>query len=180
VAAPRARQQAPVVATPRARQQAPMVAAPRARQQAPVVSAPRARQQAPVVSALLGLSVAAAACTADGPTAATAVDPQLHALQAEMFTVSCALSESCHAGPTPKEGLDLRTSVWSRIVNRPSTQVPDRHLIVPGAPEASYLFEKVSRPTPTKGVRMPNAGPPLEAPTLTALRTWILQGAQNN
>jgi hypothetical protein len=97
-----------------------------------------------------------------------------------VFATSCALSASCHGGPTPKEGLDLTASAWARIVDRPSAQVPGRKLIEPGDPGASYLYEKVSQPMPTRGARMPYTSPPLEAPALAALREWIRNGARND
>jgi hypothetical protein len=145
-----------------------------------VVEPGRAPVVGRVAMAALGWAALVVGCGADGPPAGPAIEPRLHALQTQVFAVSCALSQSCHAGPAPKEGLDLSASLWSRIVNRPSAQVPEQNLVVPGDPEASYLFEKVSRPTPARGVRMPNAGPPLDPATLGALRSWILDGARDD
>jgi hypothetical protein len=131
------------------------------------------------IGSLLALA-ALGGCASGAPPPATVIEPRLGVLQVEVFATSCGLSASCHAGPTPKEGLDLTGSVWSKIVNRPAAQVPEQSLVVPGDPGASYLYEKVSRVLPSRGVRMPNASPPLDPAALTALRTWILEGAKDD
>ncbi len=125
--------------------------------------------------------LALAGCGSDPPPAeGPPIEPRLGRLQTEVFAPTCALSASCHGGSAPKEGLDLSASIWAHIVNRPSTQVPEQMLVVPGDPDASYLYEKVSRPMPAKGVRMPNTSPPLEDRALTALREWIRLGAHDD
>jgi len=131
---------------------------------------------------LLVLMALAAGCggasdpTVEGPP----IEPKLRHLKAEVFAPTCALSSSCHSGSAAKEGLDLSASIWSQIVNRPSAQVAEQMLVVPGDPDASYLYEKISRSMPAKGVRMPNASPPLETRALTAIREWIRAGARDD
>jgi hypothetical protein len=135
---------------------------------------------------LLALAALAPACGSDAPAAGSPaatgppIEPRLSVLNEEIFVPSCALSKSCHFGSAPKEGLDLSGAIWSRIVNRPSAQLPERKLVVPGDPDASYLYEKVSRPMPARGVRMPNTSPPLEPRALDALRAWIAAGAKDD
>jgi hypothetical protein len=120
-------------------------------------------------------------CAADAPPAeGPPIEPRLARLQAEVFAPTCALSASCHGGDAPKEGLDLSAAIWAHIVNRPASQVPEQMLVVPGDPDASYLYQKVTQPVPAKGVRMPNASPPLEARALSALREWIRLGARDD
>src|SRR5688572_1085558 len=68
----------------------------------------------------------------DPPPPGPPIEPKLSRLQAEVFAPTCALSSSCHGGTAPKEGLDLSRGIWSQIVNRPSAQVAEQMLVVPG------------------------------------------------
>jgi hypothetical protein len=128
--------------------------------------------------ALLG-----AGCGGDKPAAdaSPSIEPKLSVIQSQVFGPTCALSASCHKGGAmegpPKENLDLGGSVWSRIVNKPSNKLPGRMLIVPGNPEASYLYEKIASNAPASGVRMPYQNPPLDPGIIAAVREWIRAGA---
>lgn len=91
-----------------------------------------------------------------------------------IFTASCALV-NCHVGDGAG-GLNLEPGrAFDELINVHSAQV-DGLLVVPGAPEQSYLFEKVSNDTPRQGDRMPigNALDPLD---VEAIRQWIAGGA---
>jgi hypothetical protein len=58
----------------------------------------------------------------------------------------------------------------------------DQAIIEPGDPDASFLVTKVSNTTlsPTQGPPMPAEFPRLTEAEVTAVRTWIAEGAQNN
>lgn len=90
----------------------------------------------------------------------------------QILTGNCA---GCHP---PNQGLDLTTGhVFANIVNVKSREAPSLLRIKPGDPGNSYLYQKVTRPRPLVGVRMPKDGQPLIADEITALRVWIEQGA---
>jgi hypothetical protein len=56
------------------------------------------------------------------------IAPIASALHGKLFLRSCALSSSCHAGSSPKEGLKLESldDVFSTAVDQDSAQMPGR------------------------------------------------------
>ena len=66
-----------------------------------------------------------------------------------------------------------------KIVDQPSVGVPAKKLVVPGDPDASYLYEKLSKAAPELGDQMP-PGAPLEADRLEQIRAWIAAGAKDD
>lgn len=71
-------------------------------------------------------------------------------------------------------------NVTSYEALRRGGQVSSAHVIVPGAPCASVLYQKLS-PAPPFGARMPYNGPPFfSAADRAVLRDWIAEGALNN
>lgn len=95
-----------------------------------------------------------------------------------IFTQSCAISLSCHL-PGGAAGLDLTEGMArAATVRVPAPQKPEKSLVEPFQPEASYLYDKVTG----MGVstQMPLGGPPLPADQMEAIRAWILEGAANN
>lgn len=85
---------------------------------------------------------------------------------------------TCHAGPFPASSysqtrydLMFRQGVSARTLN----VCP----IVPGNPDASFLIEKLGA-NPRLGLQMPAGGAPLTEQEIELIRTWILEGAQNN
>ena len=105
------------------------------------------------------------------------VPPMVPALSDEVqpiFTTSCAIA-NCHIGDGAAQ-LNLEAGrAFAELVGVPSTQV-DSLLVVPGDPDASYLFEKITNEEPRQGDRMPigNALDPLD---VEAVRQWIEGGA---
>ncbi len=75
----------------------------------------------------------------------------------------------CHGPEKQKGGLRL-----DRIDE--SAFDPDLGVLVPGDPEASYLFELITLP-PDDPDRMPAKGPPLDRNEIEAIRLWIEMGA---
>jgi hypothetical protein len=105
------------------------------------------------------------------------VPPMVPALSDEIqpiFTTSCAIA-NCHIGDGAAQ-LNLEAGrAFAELVGVPSTEV-DSLLVVPGDPDASYLFEKITVEEPRQGDRMPigNALDPLD---VEAVRQWIEGGA---
>jgi hypothetical protein len=106
-----------------------------------------------------------------------------------IFNRSCATSTACHVGPTAGQGLQLTAGVsYGAIVNVPSTEKPKLLLVKPGAPDNSYLLQKVEGTPGITGLQMPQGCPgnPMggavcpSADEITAIRTWIMECAQNN
>jgi hypothetical protein len=53
-------------------------------------------------------------------------------------------------------------------------------LVAPGDAAASYLVEKLTRPRPASGERMPQASAALEPGRIAAIRAWIAAGARDD
>jgi len=124
-------------------------------------------------AAVLGLP----ACGA-GESGALETDlaPSFAELEGDVFGKRCAFS-ACHGEVAPRQGMSLMPgSAYDNIVNQPSTEAPELLRVKPGDPEGSYLFQKLSLPTPARGERMP-PGQPLEPEVLAAVRSWIAAGA---
>lgn len=88
---------------------------------------------------------------------------------------------SCHTAEDPKAHLVLvRGAGYAQLVNRPSVQVPEMKLVVPGDPESSYMWLKLTdraevgsgMPRSLFGVRK------LPDRELELIRRWIEDGAR--
>ncbi len=89
---------------------------------------------------------------------------------------------SCHApgGFAQMSGIPwdyTEGSSFHDLVNQASSQDASFTMIVPGDPDASLLFLKVTQESPPIGDMMPLGGPPLEDSEVELFRLWILQGA---
>ena len=104
--------------------------------------------------------------------------PTFTRVQAEVFDKSCNFS-SCHSG-AGNNGLNLEKPSHAKLVNKDTVGVTGKKLVVPGKPDESYLYEKITKDTPQAGARMPNTGDPLEADRIQLVREWIAAGAENN
>jgi hypothetical protein len=110
------------------------------------------------------------------------------ALYAMMFPMETnARCNACHANPANdigngklSMGMDKaaayaalvgKTSASSRCMNQP--------LVVPGKPESSLFYLKLTA-TPPCGVRMPNGGNPFSEAQLEMVRSWISAGAHDD
>jgi hypothetical protein len=92
-------------------------------------------------------------------------------IETYVFPRSCALSPSCHEGPTPAGRLDLRPGVaYDALL--------DAGHVVPGDPEASFLVDKLrGRLQEGEGDPMPLANEPLPEEVIQAIEEWIAAGA---
>jgi hypothetical protein len=101
----------------------------------------------------------------------------LHDVQA-ILNEHCLPCHSSDEDNDPRAGLDLSASNMpgSMIAVR-SHQLADTFLINPGHPDTSYLVEKISSDSPSRGGRMPQDMPPLSDAEIETIRDWILGGA---
>lgn len=104
----------------------------------------------------------------------------LDAIQASVFTPSCAVS-GCHTGPTSNSlpsGLDLTTAdaSFASLVSIASLQVPALFRVAAGDPDNSYLMQKLEG-TAASGSRMPLGGGVLDQALVDDIRAWITAGA---
>lgn len=136
-----------------------------------------------VLSAALLIS----ACGPDtAPPDAAPGEPTLAAVRSDILNSSCALG-SCHAPATNAAKLNLsETGICHLLVNHASCLFPDKLLVVPGKPEASFLLDKLRGinlegvPNPDCGTtneRMPLGQPALPANKLAQIEEWIRSGA---
>jgi hypothetical protein len=100
-----------------------------------------------------------------------------------IFTANCAFS-GCHAGAAPQLGQNLSSgNAYASIVNVPSQEVPTLARVEPGAPDASYLVNKIEGTAAAVGgvdTRMPLGQGALPAADIDLIRAWIAAGAPNN
>ena len=104
----------------------------------------------------------------------------LDALQANVFTPSCAFS-GCHTGPTGNSlpaGMDLSSAdaSYASLVGVASLQEPSLQRVTANDPVNSYLLQKVEG-TAASGQRMPLGGDALDQALINDIREWISDGA---
>jgi hypothetical protein len=95
-----------------------------------------------------------------------------------IFTQNCALS-GCHTQGNPPEGMVLDSGqAYANIVNVESMEAGPEKRVEPGNSTASYLYQKISQPSPPSGDRMPLGANPLPADKILLIKTWIDEGAK--
>jgi hypothetical protein len=132
--------------------------------------------------AVAGSSAAAGAAAPSGPATFTAVvailaDPR----------INCGL---CHGMMMIGGGLlfkpaDDKQGTYAALVGPVSkgtdgSQCAGKTYVVPGQPDASLLWDKLSKVTPSCGARMPANGAVLTDAELATVRAWIMAGAMND
>ncbi len=140
-------------------------------------------------AACLALAISGAGCwpVPEDDSVPVTTAPTFMAIRAHVFAPSCAFS-ACHGGSARAAGLDLLSATaCADLVAKSSCLFPERRLIVPGNPDASFLHAKVTGeqlsdvPTgPCAGgsnQRMPLGAVGLSEPDLAAVRGWIANGA---
>jgi len=122
---------------------------------------------------------AAGVASAPFPFTVAGSGPTLTQIQAEIFTPTCAQS-ACHDSQA-RGGLVLQAGrSYANLVNVASSQRPALKRVLPGDAAKSYLYQKISLPTPPEGDRMPQGLPPLGAAQIRLVRDWIEAGAPND
>lgn len=106
----------------------------------------------------------------------TTFDPVFSAIQANVFTPTCATS-GCHAGGSAPQGLRLdEANSYGLLVGQASSEVPATLRVAPGDPDNSYLIQKLEG-TASVGAQMPLNAAPLPQSTIDIIRQWITDGA---
>lgn len=120
-----------------------------------------------------------------GAVPVCAVLPTLKSLEDQYFSGSCAFSK-CHGALKPAGALDLTPGhAWAQLVGvpaaLPAAAAAGLVRVVPGKPDASFLYHKVHGP-PGFGVLMPQGTDTVVDAecSVAALRKWIQEGALNN
>lgn len=99
----------------------------------------------------------------------------LSRVEKEVFTPSCAFA-TCHLGRSASGGLNLESPTYAKLINVDAGARPGMKLVVPGNPEASWLYQKL---VIQSAESMP-PGAPLEAERIALVRDWIASGAPND
>jgi hypothetical protein len=117
------------------------------------------------------LPIMLSACTRADPGPACTPDPA--SIQDRILTPSCALS-GCHSANDSAGRLSLarENDPLAQMVNAPASGCSGRVLVVPGAPERSLLYEKLTASPPSCGAHMPVASD-LPAAQKECVRAWI-------
>ena len=103
-------------------------------------------------------------------------------LQKRVFEKSCTFS-GCHGTDNPQAGLVLTgdhvyESLVDKVASASAAQFAGKKLVVPGAPETSFLMDKLEgKLGPGEGDPMPRDRKPLGTETIEMFRKWILAGA---
>lgn len=112
-------------------------------------------------------------------------DGEIVSFSDDIAPILLGTCDGCHTpgGIADLEGIELRLTPdvsFEMLTTLQSVQDPALMFVVPGNPDASLLFTKVSSNIPPVGVRMPRSLPPLDADEVELIRLWIEQGAQEN
>jgi len=109
----------------------------------------------------------------------------LAAIRSDIFEKSCAFG-SCHKGSSAPAHLELwGDGICHALVQHTSCEFPDKMLVTPGKPEASFLLDKVrgtatGTPQPdcaNTNERMPLGAMPLTNDQIAQIEDWIRSGA---
>jgi hypothetical protein len=108
---------------------------------------------------------------------------------APVLAQSCSTS-SCHGGGSRPPVFDARADLAkmrAALVGVASEERPDHAYVTPGAPQASYLVQKIDEDLVDAecadhdcGSPMPLDNPSLPESARAKIRTWIAQGARDN
>ncbi len=112
---------------------------------------------------------------------ASVTTPSFAANVQPIFTANC-LTNACHAGANPAQGLSLTSASvsYANLVNVGSSQCPTVKRVLPNQPTMSYVMWKLQGSGACfSGSRMPK-GAPLSAADLATVSGWIAAGALNN
>lgn len=110
------------------------------------------------------------------------VKPTLASLEKEYFGASCAFG-SCHSAAKHAGELVLESGKsYQNLLNTPALHpgAGGWERVVPGKPDDSFLYVKVTQPQPGQGKLMPvGVSEPLDPDcAIAALKAWIAAGAK--
>jgi hypothetical protein len=119
------------------------------------------------------------------PTPSAGGSTTFTAVYDRVIAVNCL---GCHGEvPSPEAGVLLmatRQQAYAQLVNVPASGIAcaggGRIRVIPGNPDGSLMFNKVSRAQPACGLPMPAPTGGLPGPDVQLIRDWILAGAAND
>jgi hypothetical protein len=122
--------------------------------------------------ALLALIFTLLSACSEAEPEAPRCSPDLASIQQNIFVKSCAQA-GCHGENEPAALLRLTgENVAAELVGVPSSTCSNRIRVVPGSPDQSLLYEKITSATPACGTIMPPSGA-LPAEDVACVRQWI-------
>ncbi len=109
--------------------------------------------------------------TADPAPANVACSADAESIRSTVFAKSCA-GAGCHGSEAPAAGLDLVSKPLDQLMGTSSALCSGWSIIVPGSPEKSFLYQKLTATMPACGEPMPLAGHLSDADT-QCVADWI-------
>lgn len=99
-----------------------------------------------------------------------------------ILNVRCRVCHTTGSGAqeVPDMTMSDSAALYLRWVNVASQCNPNLFRVIPRNSGLSFVFDKISKPAPLCGQRMPLIGPPLEDEEQRTIRDWIDQGARHN
>src|SRR5262245_52268765 len=103
----------------------------------------------------------------------------------DVWPILLVRCQVCHTtGPGAEQVPDMKmtdpSTLYDRWVRVLSMCNPNLFRVLPGESELSLVYNKISRPSPLCGARMPTDGPPLADAEQQTFKDWIMQGARRN
>ena len=108
-------------------------------------------------------------------------EPTLASLQKGIFVTSYAW-DYCHGITAAAYELELTADLpkLEQQLLAPATSCKGWTRVVPGDPERSFFWNKITTATPACGIRMPHTTEPLPEVALECVRGWIMSLARDN
>jgi hypothetical protein len=104
------------------------------------------------------------------------------ALDVQTIFSSFCVKAGCHGADNPPQGMNLDVgSAYDALVNTSALEVPALKRVLPGEPDNSYMYMKITGAPGILLSKMPPGGN--QQPTqemIATIRQWILEGAKNN
>jgi hypothetical protein len=107
--------------------------------------------------AFVSLSCSEASEGAPDTMSNAACSAEAESIRSAVFAASCD-GAGCHGSRSPAAGLDLMSRPLNELVGTSSALCSGWSIVVPGSPEKSFLYHKLTASTPACGERMPLAG----------------------
>jgi len=117
------------------------------------------------------------ACTGSAEPVGEPCTPDSESIRAKVFQKSCS-GAGCHDASTAEVGLDFVSGEADALVGKSSVICEGFTLVVPGSPETSFLYQKLTSTMPACGEHMPLEGS-LPAADLECVADWIISLAGN-
>ncbi|MDB5035591.1 MAG: hypothetical protein JWQ98_2832 [Chlorobi bacterium] len=130
------------------------------------------------------LSAVLAGCSPTATSPGVTVEPTYTSIRNKIFTKSCS-TPSCHSTEGFRGAMVLEADkAYDNLVSVPADNdgAKARHLlrVSPGQPDSSFLYIKLTHPAANEGSLMPYSGIPLDSQSISAIRTWIANGAKRD